>query len=221
MKLKNCKLNEWVDKFAGKRLILFGGGNFFHDYVKPSFPEQLIDNIAYFVDNGRAGELVEAWGRVFHVYAPQQLATEKQCVVMLLSPGYMNEMYLQLSEMELSDLVECYAYPLMLAVSYGETNKEIEKRAFDINRNNRIPKIIHSFWFSQEEKPQNYQQCIDTWKEVCPDYEIIEWNTDNYDVGKHPFLQRAIELKKWAFAADFARLDMVYRLGGIYLDMDV
>ncbi len=30
-----------------------------------------------------------------------------------------------------------------------------------------------------------------------------------------------IEEKKWAFASDYARLDVVYRFGGIYMDMDV
>ena len=55
----------------------------------------------------------------------------------------------------------------------------------------------------------------------CPDYEIKEWNMKNYDVNKSKFMQQAISKRKWAFASDFARLDVIYRYGGIYMDLDV
>ena len=73
----------------------------------------------------------------------------------------------------------------------------------------------------RREKPESYQKCIDTWKEKCPDYKIIEWNKDNYDWTKNKFCKHAIEVEAWAYASDFARLDVVNQMGGIYLDMDV
>lgn len=83
-----------------------------------------------------------------------------------------------------------------------------------------IPKIIHCC-FSKTEKPIEYQECIDSWREKCLEYSIIEWNTENYDVNKNKYMKAAYEKKMWAFVSDYVRLDVVYNFGGIYLDMDV
>ncbi len=63
--------------------------------------------------------------------------------------------------------------------------------------------------------------CIESWKRFCPDYQIIEWNEDNFDIDCIPFVREAYDAKKWAFVADYARLKIVYENGGIYLDTDV
>lgn len=84
-----------------------------------------------------------------------------------------------------------------------------------------IPNKIHYFWFGEEEKPELVEKCIETWKNVLKDYEIIEWNESNYNINKHSFLKKAYKNKKWAFVSDFARLDILYHEGGIYLDTDV
>ena len=85
-----------------------------------------------------------------------------------------------------------------------------------------IPKVIHYCWFGRGEKPTLAQKCIASWRKYCPDYQIIEWNEDNYDISTAPlFVQQAVEAKKWAFATDFIRLHIVYMYGGIYLDTDV
>lgn len=54
-----------------------------------------------------------------------------------------------------------------------------------------------------------------------PDYEIKEWNEDNFDVNAIPFVKQAYEEKKWAFVADVCRFYACYTEGGIYLDTDV
>lgn len=84
-----------------------------------------------------------------------------------------------------------------------------------------IPKIIHYCWFGRGEKPQLAKKCIASWKKYCPDFEIKEWNEDNYDVNAHPYTKFCCINKKWAFLSDFVRLDVVERFGGIYLDTDV
>ena len=65
------------------------------------------------------------------------------------------------------------------------------------------------------------QHCIKSWNQYCPDYEIIEWNEGNYNVNKIPFIDKAYKEKKYAFVSDYARLDIIYNEGGIYLDTDV
>ena len=84
-----------------------------------------------------------------------------------------------------------------------------------------IPKIIHYCWFGRGEKPKLAQKCIESWKKFCPDYELIEWNEDNFDVSKYPYAQYCLDTKRWAFLSDFVRLVAVYERGGVYFDTDV
>ena len=84
-----------------------------------------------------------------------------------------------------------------------------------------IPKKIHYCWFGRGEKPKLAQKCIASWKEYCPDYEIIEWNEDNFDLDYNGFTRYCYDNKKWAFLSDFARLVVVAEHGGIYFDTDV
>ena len=84
-----------------------------------------------------------------------------------------------------------------------------------------IPKIIHYCWIGGAQKPKSVEYCIESWKKFCPDYEIIEWNENNYDFTKNQYMKEAYEAKKWGFVPDYARLDIIYNHGGIYLDTDV
>ena len=65
------------------------------------------------------------------------------------------------------------------------------------------------------------RKCIASWKEFCPNYEIIEWNENNYDISINKYAKQAYEAKKYAFLSDYARVDILYNNGGIYLDVDV
>lgn len=84
-----------------------------------------------------------------------------------------------------------------------------------------IPKKIHYCWFGGKELPEDVKKYIDTWKKYCPDYEIIEWNENNFDVTQNQYCKEAYEAKKWAFVSDYARLKVLYDYGGIYMDTDV
>lgn len=84
-----------------------------------------------------------------------------------------------------------------------------------------IPKKIHYCWFGGNPLPKSALKCINSWKKFFPDYEIIEWNTDNYDVNKAVYTKQAYQAKKYAFVSDYARFDILYNEGGIYFDTDV
>lgn len=84
-----------------------------------------------------------------------------------------------------------------------------------------IPKVIHYCWFGRNPKSEIIQKCIESWKEFCPDYEIIEWNEDNFDVNVIGYTRDAYADGRWAFVSDYARLWAVYHYGGIYMDTDV
>lgn len=84
-----------------------------------------------------------------------------------------------------------------------------------------IPKIIHYCWLSGEPLPANLQKCINSWKRMMPDYQIIKWDMKRFDINSVPLVRQAVAEKKWAFAADYIRTYALYNLGGIYLDSDV
>lgn len=84
-----------------------------------------------------------------------------------------------------------------------------------------IPKVIHYCWFGRNPLPPLAVKCIESWKKYCPDYEIKEWNEDNFNVNIIPYTQEAYNAKKYAFVSDYARFWILYKHGGIYFDTDV
>lgn len=84
-----------------------------------------------------------------------------------------------------------------------------------------IPKIIHYCWFGRNPLPKSAKKCIASWKKYLPDYEIKEWNEDNFDVNIIPYTHDAYEAKKYAFVSDYARFWILYHFGGVYFDTDV
>ena len=84
-----------------------------------------------------------------------------------------------------------------------------------------IPKIIHYCWFGRKPKSEEFNKYLESWKRFCPDYEIKEWNESNFDLNKNDYCREAYEAKKWAFVADYVRLKVLEKYGGIYMDTDV
>lgn len=85
-----------------------------------------------------------------------------------------------------------------------------------------IPKTIHYCWFGGSEKPEKAKKCIASWQKFCPDYEIREWNDDNFSQEDCPqYVRDARTAKKFAFVSDYVRLKVLYDQGGFYMDTDV
>lgn len=84
-----------------------------------------------------------------------------------------------------------------------------------------IPKKIHYCWFGHNPLPESALKCIASWRKYLPDYEIKEWNEDNFDVNSIPYTAQAYEAKKYAFVSDYARFKILYEQGGLYFDTDV
>jgi len=90
-----------------------------------------------------------------------------------------------------------------------------------------IPKIIHFTWMSDDEhatlinRPALINRCLRSWRKYCPDYQIIHWDRNRFDINSLLFTQQAFERRQWAFIADVHRLYALYHYGGIYLDSDV
>ncbi len=84
-----------------------------------------------------------------------------------------------------------------------------------------IPKVIHYCWFGHNPLPELAVRCIESWRKFLPDYEIKEWNEDNFDVNMVPYTRDAYAQKKYAFVSDYARFWILYNFGGLYFDTDV
>lgn len=84
-----------------------------------------------------------------------------------------------------------------------------------------IPKIIHYCWFGRNPLPPLAKKCIASWKKHLPEYEIKEWNEDNFDLDMFPYAREAYDNRKFAFVTDIVRLYALYNEGGIYMDTDV
>ena len=84
-----------------------------------------------------------------------------------------------------------------------------------------IPKIIHLCWLSGDPYPPKIERCLKSWKIYLPDYKIVLWDTNRFDLESSLWVKQAYANKKYAFAADFIRFYALYHFGGIYLDSDV
>ena len=84
-----------------------------------------------------------------------------------------------------------------------------------------IPKVIHYVWLGRGEKSEKIKHCMASWKKYMPDWEIKEWNEDNFDINYNRFTRQSYDARKYAFASDVIRLYVLYKFGGVYMDTDV
>jgi mannosyltransferase OCH1-like enzyme len=84
-----------------------------------------------------------------------------------------------------------------------------------------IPKKIHYCWFGYEKMSKDIIASISSWKKIMPEYELVLWDENKFDVNSVNFVREAYSIGKWAFVSDYVRLYAVYTEGGIYLDTDV
>jgi mannosyltransferase OCH1-like enzyme len=84
-----------------------------------------------------------------------------------------------------------------------------------------IPRIFHFVWVGPNEIPAKTKECIASWEKFNPGFQLKVWGNDDVRPFLNQFTKDAIRKKKWAFAADFLRLAIVYAEGGIYLDTDM
>lgn len=85
---------------------------------------------------------------------------------------------------------------------------------------NKIPRIIHYCWFGGGNKTTLINMCIDSWKVFFPGFQFMEWNEKNTNIFLS-FAREAMNQKKWAFVSDVVRLEKLYEMGGVYLDVDM
>lgn len=214
MIFRDVTYETFKNEIAGKSVICVGCGQMFFDMFT-LWEDDITKKICLGADSEKGNTSIYVKGRSIKVIDVSQLPVLNfRDKILLITSMYCMSLYRILSDL-LSDIpVVCYAYPLM--------SLRIDNDIYTVNMDKqRIPKIIHYCWFGKNSLPKMYRDCIDSWKRTCPDYEIVEWNESNYDIEKNLYMKQAYENKKWGFVPDYARLDLIYEYGGIYLDTDV
>ncbi len=226
MKILNAPIEKFIQYIDDKDVYIYGLGDVFQQLIEKDIYEKINRSVIGYIDNGKAGQSLIINGRQHIIHGVEYLKSVKSGIVLLCSTKKIDDMYKTLCGQDLPDSLECFVLPLIWAVSDGRDDTAIKKLLDESGVKGgesraEIGKKIHCFWFSGDKKPEKYQKCVDSWKRVCPDYSIVEWNAENYDYEKNVFVKQAFEKRKWAFVSDYARLDVIYNYGGIYLDMDV
>ena len=121
---------------------------------------------------------------------------------------------------ELDDLLSYIWWMPFLSWHSGRYSKYIEHLP-NPRRNCDIPMVINYCWFGGGRLPNDVRENINSWRRSNPEFEIKEWNEDNYDVNATKYTREAYALKKYSFVADYARYDIIFRNGGFYFDTDV
>ena len=200
---------------SGISVVSFGAGqalcNLCKQYTK------LAGSVIYAADNYKAGT-IELDGYTIPIRRMDQCEKSEGVIFLISSLQYAMDIIRQLDQIEKYDGLDVYVPALFEEeAAKGGTDCLI----FKSDGEQLIPKKIHYCWFGGGKIPQKFKENIATWRKFCPDYEIVRWDEDNYDVTKNLYMKQAYEAKQWGFVSDYARLDIINTYGGIYLDTDV
>lgn len=206
-------------------LICYGTGKRFGTFIDCFKNSSVLEKITYCVDRScNAGaKILEISNKKIHIYGCEKLRElrDKEYVLLITNLRY-EDIYDELENDGILEQVQCYCFTHLYGMILE--NEALQKKIPDnirITREALIPKVIHYCWFGGNPIPDNYKRWMESWKKYCPDYEIVEWNESNYDIKKNRYMYEAYKAKKWGFVPDYARLDIIYEYGGIYLDTDV
>ncbi|MCQ2517889.1 MAG: hypothetical protein MJ119_03925 [Lachnospiraceae bacterium] len=209
-----CSKNEFRKIIENEDLVCFGAGQ---ELIRicEEFPS-IVNRILFVIDNKKFGEEIELNGLKKRIRsAEDELIGKSNVSVVITTVNFADVFIRQMDENEMFGNKKVY-FPYLY-------RDEAKATAFiaDDTKEKKIPRKIHYCWFGENPIPDKFLKNIESWKKFCPDYELVFWNESNYDYTKNQYMYEAYRSKKWGFVPDYARLDIIDRYGGIYLDTDV
>lgn len=218
--LINCTISEFRNNVRNKKIVIFGAGQFCEYSISAL---NLSERIVAIVDNNkRKTEVIDpvtnksyAVVDIDVLQQKVQLYTPDELAILITPAAAMADIVEQLDTVEAVNDVDCYILGLLRQMV------DVSESFMFYEGGEEIPKVIHYFWIGGKEIPCELKKYIDTWEKLCPDYVIRRWDESNYDFTKNRYMQEAYENRMWSFVTDYARLDVIYENGGIYLDTDV
>lgn len=203
-----------------------GGGVIFNKFLKEYKEFEFEKKITLILDNNKEKHdtQLKIHNQAINIISLQKFCLEypiEKFLILITCEDFVS-VYNQLQQIKELESVECciFLFVKCMTHEFDENNRHYPRnlRVYD---NPIIPKVIHYCWFGGKEIPEKNRKWMASWKRFCPDYEIVEWNENNYDISKNKYMWEAYQAKKWGFVPDYARLDIIYNHGGIYLDTDV
>lgn len=209
-----------------KNIYCFGAGRIFGSFLEECAKYSLKENIKAIVDNhsdrfNPSIKIVQG-ENIPIIPFDEMVKNIKNNDSILITAAAYEEIIEQIEKTKELRNIRYYIYPILKIehCDYDRLKAKIPLR-LSFYESIQIPKTIHYCWFGGKEIPNQYRKWMESWKKYCPDYEIVEWNEDNYDVHKSRYISQAYERKQWAFVSDYARIDIIRKHGGVYLDVDV
>jgi hypothetical protein len=220
MRLKNGSFEEMARQIKQEKqeIVIFGAGMIGTVTALSLLKEYgLEDKLSFYVDNDpqKAGDAGNGY-EVRPVERLKDAAGDK--LVILLAVSRFSDSLAQLENFKNLEYTDCFLIPMMCITNFRPSEENLIQKD---SKTRRIPKRIHYMWLGGKELPAALSRCMESWKKYCPDYEILCWNESNYDINKNPYMKEAYERGMYGFVPDYARLDILYTYGGIYLDTDV
>lgn len=208
-------------KSTNCKIVLFGAGAVCRTFVSALLADLgLSDRVVCVIDNNPAkqGESIAFKGNLVDIVSADILFSLSVDYCVLITNGDFYTVINQLDRLE-----ECRDKCCFIA-AYMQLENPCDRSGNSVYKDFGepvIPKIIHYCWFSGNPVPPKLQRCLDTWKEQCPDYDIVRWDETNFDLNRYQYTKEAAELKKWGYIPDVVRLCLLYEIGGFYFDTDV
>lgn len=206
-------------------LVCYGTGKRFRLFEQCFRGTEILDKVIFCVDRNEEiqGTKICLGDRAVDVLPIEALSEiREKNIVLLITNVLYYEILSDLSEKNLLPEMGTYCFSHLLGmIKEEQAMAKTIPADCRITREAVIPKVIHYCWFGHNPIPDRYKRWMESWHKFCPDYEIREWNEDNYDITKNKYMYDAYQNKKWGFVPDYARLDIIYEHGGIYLDTDV
>lgn len=222
--LKAYGFTEFTDKIDNySEIICYGAGRRILCLEK-YFSDNVLTKISMIADSDLKKKNQETVinKRVYHVININDIETVKENVAILITCADCFEIIDMLEKNEKT--CQCDILSLEYMIRTIEEDFAMSRKIPDqlrLTDKQKIPKIIHYCWFGGQPIPDQYKKYMESWKKYCPDYEIRRWDENNYDITKNKYMYDAYKRKRWGFVPDYARLDIIYNYGGIYLDTDV
>lgn len=220
------KVEDFYERIKScEHIVCFGAGKLLKHFINTYKSSVALDKVLACIDNNASlhGTYVEMENRSIPICSIDFLMTlNMHNTFVLITCARPIDIIRQLKNLECENEIEYYCYSIIKNITEEENAlKKVIPKNIKLVSDAIIPKKIHYCWFGRNPIPDKYKYWMESWHKYCPDYEIIEWNEDNYNISKNSYMLQAYEAKKWGFVPDYARLDIIYQHGGIYLDTDV
>lgn len=220
VKLKKGRIGDIEKIFKDRRVYGYGAGKYLDNFCVRNadiFIEKYLHKLVA-KDTG----IKKIANTCLEVISLDELkrTVQQKDIILLTTSGYYVDIISELDSCLEFDGIEVYILTFM-ENDYGCQSIDWELYGKCRQEKEVIPRIIHYCWFGKKEIPQRLKSYMQSWKKYCPDYEIVCWSEDNYDIAKNRYVSEAYKCGKWAFVSDYVRLDVINEYGGIYLDTDV